>query len=240
MILSEVLTQFGLNEKEAKVYLASLELGPASILQIAQKSGVNRSSIYYIIEDLKRKNLMTLTSQKKKQLLVPAEPNEIIKLLQDKEELFKSILPQLDALNNLGVKKPKIIYYEGEEGVYRVIKDYLTARKEALSWGNQEQFDLALKFDPNLAKKRAQKNIFLKLISPDNLKAREWQKNDKPELRKTKIISPEFYPYKVQIILYNNKISITSAKEKIGLIIESEPISETMKMIFNLCWNNIK
>jgi len=50
--LNETLLQMGLNEKEAKVYLACLELGGATIAEIAEKSGVKRTSIYNFLEEL--------------------------------------------------------------------------------------------------------------------------------------------------------------------------------------------
>jgi hypothetical protein len=154
--------------------------------------------------------------------------------------LLKSILPDLNALNNLSIKKPKIRFYEGDDGIYKVVKDYLTAHKEALKFANHEQFDLALKYDPELVTKRIKHNIFLKMIVPDLPKSWEWQQKDKSQLRKTKIVSNKKYPFKTEVTIYNNKIALTSYKEKIGVIIESKPIAETLKMVFNLCWDNIK
>ncbi|MCX6739840.1 MAG: hypothetical protein NTZ49_01260 [Candidatus Parcubacteria bacterium] len=66
MLLPQVLTNLGLNDKESKVYLACLELGTSSILEIAKKSGVNRGTIYYIIEELKQKQLISQTTKKKR------------------------------------------------------------------------------------------------------------------------------------------------------------------------------
>jgi sugar-specific transcriptional regulator TrmB len=240
MILSQALTQFGLNDKQAKVYLACLELGPASILEIAKKSGINRATAYYIIEELIAKSLLTQTALKKRKLFAAAEPADIMNLIKEKEELLKSILPDLNALNNLSIKKPKIRFYEGDEGIYKVVKDYLTAHKEALKFANHEQFDLALKYDPELVSKRIKHNIFLRMIVPDLPKSWEWQKKDKSQLRKTKIVSNKKYPFQTEVTIYNNKIALTSYKEKIGVIIESKPIAETLKMVFNLCWDNIK
>jgi len=240
MLLNQVLTQFGLNDKEARVYLACLELGPSSILEISKKSGVNRASIYYIIEELIKKELITQTSKKKKVLYVASEPSELMNSIKNKEDLLKSILPDLNALNNLSIKKPKIKFYEGDEGIYRVVRDYLTAHKEVLKFANHEQFDLALKYDPELVERRIKNKIFLKMIVPDLPKSWEWKKKDNSQLRKTKIVSNKMYPFQTEINIYNNKIALTSYKEKIGVIIESQPIANTMKMIFNLCWNSIK
>ena len=44
-MLHAELTEFGLSEPEAHVYVAGLELGPCSILEIAKKTKQNRTSL---------------------------------------------------------------------------------------------------------------------------------------------------------------------------------------------------
>ena len=46
MSLVTHLKNIGLGDKAAKVYLAMLELGPASVLEIAAKASVNRPTTY--------------------------------------------------------------------------------------------------------------------------------------------------------------------------------------------------
>jgi len=240
MLLNQVLTQIGLNEKEAKVYLACLELGPSSILEISKKSGVNRASIYYIIEELSKKDLISQTTKKKKTLFVAVEPQELMKLIKSKEDLLASILPDLSALNNISIKKPKIRFYEGIEGIVKVIKNTLTAKKEIYAFANNDQFNALLQADPSYLPKRIAKKIQVKLITPDSPDSRNWKKADAKELRQTKLISNKLYPFNIEIDIYDNFVNLTSYEEKIGVIIESQPIANTMKMIFNLCWNSIK
>jgi sugar-specific transcriptional regulator TrmB len=240
MLLPQVLTNLGLNDKESKVYLACLELGTSSILEIAKKSGVNRGTIYYIIEELKQKQLISQTTKKKKVLYIAAEPSELMGLIKSKEEMLLSVLPDLNALNNLSVKKPKIRYYEGIEGIVKVIKNSLNAKKEILSFANNTQFNALIEAEPDYLTKRIKKNISVKLISPDSPDMLPWVKADKKELRQTKLISSKMYPFNIEIDIYDNFVNLTSYEEKIGVIIESQPITETMRLIFNLCWNSIK
>jgi hypothetical protein len=44
------------------------------------------------------------------------------------------------------------------------------------------------------------------------------------------------YYFSPEIDMYDNKIMIASWKEKLGVIIESEEISDAMKKIFELAW----
>ncbi len=52
MRLQRALEQFGLNKKQAKIYLVVLELGLATVNIISNKSDIARSSCYDILTSL--------------------------------------------------------------------------------------------------------------------------------------------------------------------------------------------
>jgi len=111
------LTELGLNEKEINVYLACLELGTASVAEIAKKSGVKRTSIYNFLEDLKNKGLISEIKKNRKTLLLPEDPHALILNRQNQikktEEQIKSLgnlIPSLMAIYNAPGSKAKITY----------------------------------------------------------------------------------------------------------------------------------
>jgi len=53
--INKILRNLGLNEKEAKIYLACLELGSATVQEVAQKSSIKRTNIYNLLGSLKKK-----------------------------------------------------------------------------------------------------------------------------------------------------------------------------------------
>ena len=55
---SRDLEAFGLTEKESRVYLALLELGEAGIGEIAKKSAIKRTTLYDVVENLKKSGLV--------------------------------------------------------------------------------------------------------------------------------------------------------------------------------------
>ena len=57
--LIQELGHLGLSEKEAAVYLASLELGPAPVQDISHKAKVNRATTYVMIESLMGRGLIS-------------------------------------------------------------------------------------------------------------------------------------------------------------------------------------
>lgn len=54
MTINKSLEQLGLVGKKADVYLASLELGSASVIEIAKKAGVKRTTCYDILFELEK------------------------------------------------------------------------------------------------------------------------------------------------------------------------------------------
>lgn len=239
--LIKQLSELGLSEKEAGTYIASLELGQATIVEIAKKSGLNRTTIYNFIDNLVNRGLLGATIQGKKKLYTPAEPEKIEILLKQKELLFESLIPQLKAIYNTKGIKPKVKFFEGDRGIVNIFLDNLSAQGEILTMAGETTFnDLVIKQVPDYIERRVKKKIFLKMIVPDSPAMIQWMAKDKSELRETKAIPKDEFPLKVNIDIYNDKVAITSTQDKIGLLIESKDIADTWRSIFKLCWRGIK
>ena len=126
------LVSLGLSEKEAKVYLAALDLGPETVQKIAQKAGVNRPTAYVQIESLKEKGLMSQFEKGKKTFYVAESPERLSSLLNafEKELEFKRaetsrILPALlDVFAGAG-ERPKVRFLEGVEGLKTIKQEFL-------------------------------------------------------------------------------------------------------------------
>ena len=52
MGIDQILVQLGLQETEARFYLAALELGPASVRDVAAKAGISRTNAYDVFARL--------------------------------------------------------------------------------------------------------------------------------------------------------------------------------------------
>ena len=63
-MLHKQLQDAGLNETEAKIYLATLELGETNVGRIADKSGIKRTTIYLSLENLIKKGLISMIKKR--------------------------------------------------------------------------------------------------------------------------------------------------------------------------------
>ena len=112
--LIQSLLNLGLNEKEAKTYLACLELGSGTIQEIAQKAGVKRSSIYNFIDKLIEMSLISKT-QKHNRYYFLAESPEILKKIQQKNQtLLNKNVPDLIKMFEIDKAKTDFKYFRGE------------------------------------------------------------------------------------------------------------------------------
>lgn len=127
MEISDVLQKIGLNEKEAKVYLALLELGTASAYAIAPKAGLKRPITYIVLESLMQKGLVSRIPRVKKALYTAEAPEKLSRELRQKEELLKRFMPNLEALYNGKKEKPQVLLFEGKEGVNQVYEKIFQA-----------------------------------------------------------------------------------------------------------------
>ncbi|MFH0856689.1 MAG: helix-turn-helix domain-containing protein, partial [bacterium] len=123
--LKSILTDLGLSENEAGVYLAALSQGPSTILKIAKIAGVKRTTVYPVVEALKQKGLMSEELKGWKKLYAPVSPEKLNSIIEARREKFKNALPEFMAMYNLKGNKSFIKYYEGLQAVKSVYDDLL-------------------------------------------------------------------------------------------------------------------
>ncbi|MFA4942045.1 MAG: helix-turn-helix domain-containing protein [Patescibacteria group bacterium] len=241
-MLVSTLKQIGLEEKQAKIYLACLELGETSIKEIAKKSGIKRTSIYDIIDEMVNAGLIKVTTKVKKKKFIASEPEELKTIIKKREALLDQIMPQLGLINNSGLIKPKVWFYEGVSGLKKVYDDTLEYKDHVIyQWASNDMFD-AIESDWifDYVKRRVKAKIKALCIATNTPEIREFKSNDVAQLREIRMVPKESFPFKIELDVYGNRVAMISGRDKIGVIIESESIASTLKMIFKLCWENVK
>jgi sugar-specific transcriptional regulator TrmB len=237
----------GFQEKEAKVYLASLELGAATAQQIALKAGVKRPTTYFILEGLMGQGLATSFHQGKKQFFIAEAPDRLLELLDQerkeitvREEKFRSILPQLHSINNRQKDKPVVKYYEGKEGILTMVSEHTKSSRgqevyTAFSRDIVNSFVSANELE-NIGKERMAHDVKVKALytwKDGNLK----EDANKKLLKTTEL---EF-PISCDIALYEDKVRIASLKDRlVGVVIEDKEIAKSFRAIYALAWKWIE
>ncbi|MBW2978022.1 hypothetical protein KY331_04210 [Candidatus Woesearchaeota archaeon] len=117
LVKEEILVKSGLTKNEAKVYLALLKLGSATAVEITKKSGIHRVNTYDVLERLLEKGLISTIMQAKKRIYEAANPRQLLKLLQEKEEMLSKAMPDLIDTFKSKKEKQQVHHFFGPEGV---------------------------------------------------------------------------------------------------------------------------
>lgn len=239
-MLAQTLQQIGLEEKQAMIYVACLELGESSIKEIAKKAEIKRTTLYDIIDEMIAAGFIKTTTRGKKKRFLATEPNELQLIVKKRASLLEQVLPQLNSMNNSGKSKPKVWFYEGREGLKEAYADTLKYNSELLSFASEHIVGaLGKDWTEDYLKKRAKKEIHVRAIMPNTeFLSQEIIARDREQLRMTKTIDPKKYPFSIEINIYGRqKVALMSSREETALIIEGAEIYNTMKLIFEFFWD---
>lgn len=241
MLLS-TLEQIGLSNKQARIYLACLELGETAIKEIAKKAGLKRTTIYDLIEEMLNLGYLKQTVKEKKKRYLAAAPNELEIIIKKREMLLGQILPMLNSMSNVSKFKPKIWFYEGVEGLKEVYSDSLRYSGEILAIGGEDIVSVVgIDWILDYVKKRVKKGIRVRgIIAKTDLLEKELISKSQEQLRASKIIDRNKYPFPIEINIYGHqRVNFVSAREQMAVIIEGAEIFRAMKSFFELLWDNL-
>lgn len=226
----EILKSLGLSDKEIKIYLASLQLGSSLVQDIANFAKLNRTSAYDLLKSLEQKGFVSYTIQSGKRFYQATQPNKIIGMLKEREELVKKILPELNSLSESTTKRPNVEVYMGKEGLKTIFENILSEAKSFSVIASKNQLaNLFEYYFPHFVERRKKNKIKVRIIS-------EVQPLDKEA--PYKLIKKNI---KTATWLYNGKIAMVSLEEKepIGILINEKNFYETHQTMFDLLWDNL-
>jgi predicted transcriptional regulator len=131
MDVAHRLSELGLTPKEASVYAALLEIGNAAVSDIAEKSDVNRSTVYTTLASLKDRGLVSEIDEGDVTKYIAESPERLREtirtakhVVETQEEKLQHAMPYLLGIFNNHEKKPGVRFFEGEEGV-RTMREIL-------------------------------------------------------------------------------------------------------------------
>lgn len=241
--LLKTLHKIGFSEKEATVYLTLLELNEALPSTISRLTGVKRSTAYLVLEQLQKKGLATNIKKSGHIYFQACKPEFLIETQKKKYEGIKQqltsleqVLPELNLLHKDFTVTPQMSVYKGDEGIIQVLEDSLSAKNEIYCWSNTGLASTTAlhHYHPFFLKKKIQKKIYSKCLFTYDKSGLQFKKNSKRELREVYLIPIDKYPFKNEINIYNDKTSIISLKDKVGVIIQNQDIADSQRALFKL------
>jgi hypothetical protein len=255
-MLIENLIDFGLSDKEAKVYLALLELEVATANEVAKKSEINRSSTYVVLDSLKKQGLVNMSLDKIVKRYVATPPDILLYLAEKRAEkqegirnMIRCSLPDLRALHKDTKHKPKIMVYEGKDSMNTFYHKELLEPKLDDQMRSYEDLTVIEECLPGFIEKdlveRWKKGIKLYAINPATRKnlvvASKFRDKQNKDIN---VLIPE-NKYKspnklIDFVVYGDEVSFSSLQESFAIVIKHQEIADTLKKIFDLAWQEAK
>jgi HTH-type transcriptional regulator, sugar sensing transcriptional regulator len=250
-MINEILKNLGLNDKEITVYLALLPLGssPASVL--AQRTGITRSTAQYTCQQLVKRGLFRTIQKHGTFIYYPEPPEKLLyilkgeeKLIESKEKMLGKILPGLIQMRNPEANLPKVQFFEGIDGVIKLLNDHLPERGDLFgtfhTTGDIDKRIMNYFFEEYI-EVRSKKLSNAWIIYSDYPMTREYRKKTKARYPNTRgiFIDPEEFPFDSDFMIYGTKTAHYTLRknQEMGVIIDNADLTLTQKSFFRMAWN---
>jgi len=239
--LKNKLQSIGLSDKETDIYLSSLEIGPATVLQLSRASDIKRSTIYGIIERLEKKGLMTIQMQGFKQLYEALPPKNLEQLLERQRQELVSCLPELEALYGQHEANSLIRVYRGREAMYSAyswVLDTLKPSDDYLVFGDlQAWYETDPEYFEQWPIKRREIMRAGRSIFTNSDLSQEYLSKQTSLQTMVKILPTDRHFDAIKIISTHFLLIHKTGQPNLVFVIENPSIIQMYKEMFELMWD---
>ncbi|MBV9159570.1 MAG: hypothetical protein JO019_03180 [Candidatus Kaiserbacteria bacterium] len=237
------LQDIGLSEKEARVYMAALELGETTAEKLAKQAQVNRSTTYVQLESLMQKGLISMHEHGKKTHFCPESPEILRRLiikqkgdLEAKETLLDTLLPGLVQQFEGAGERPVVRFFPGKEGITGVREEILSAKNKELlvifSSNNMSRLYNEKELD-DYTNRRAQVGIRSRAIYTN----KQYFDSARGKLSDRRFVKN--LPIIIDIRIFDDKVAIFSLEgSPFALVIENKQMAMSVRLIFDFLWGS--
>ncbi len=232
MSIQKVIQSLGLEEKEAKVYLTLLSSGEITATKIAEKTNLDRTLMYQITNKLIEKGLISYFIKNNIRYFSAADPEILLKTLQEKEDALKKTLPELKEMQKLVRSQTKVEIYRGREGINTILKIILKEEKPYFITGGAQEACSIFELENKIFVKQAEKIKIKGKILARKKDIFFVGKNEKYRYIPENLISSTTQ------MLWSNKTAILVWSEPYyAILIENEEVAKNNLATFNYLWN---
>jgi sugar-specific transcriptional regulator TrmB len=172
-----LLQSLGLTKTEAQLYIVSLELGPASAIELGQKIGFSRQLMYNLLPSLIQQGFIKQITIGKRHYFQAVSPE----ILQDKVKKLQtevaSAIPNLKKQQSTSKAVPHITIYDNPLSMrewYRAFIKQAKRGEEKLVYSTEAGWlDLDTEFYAHFAAFEKEKGIMNRIIAPDTSEAHQ-------------------------------------------------------------------
>jgi sugar-specific transcriptional regulator TrmB len=239
----ENLKSIGLEDKEAKIYLALLKFGQANVGDIADEAGIKRPTAYVVLDELRKKGLVLKIPHAKKTIFAAKTPDEFFDQTVANINQFEKNLPKLRSMNP-SRKTIKTLYFEGVNGIKEAMHYRIDDLKDSIDEGfwakHVGMSSKIVEIQDNWIEASQKNNISFGGVTPDHPSTREYAEKYK-SLFKDFLFAPiQDYSSDISIDVTKEFVRIVDGHELKAIIIENPRVVEALRQILKLAKEKYK
>lgn len=230
--MKEQLLQVGFSEKDSEIYLSLLKSEKASIADLMKKTSIERRTIYDVLERLIQRGWASYFEENNKKYYLATNPELILKDLEQKNQEFGKIIPELKSLKEIK-SETKVEILKGVKGLRTIFLEIINLHEMHYSFGNIAPFISDKQYTPAVKE-------FLEYLEGRNIKEKVIYPKGEPikkiKLGQYKALDKNLIP-PTPTIIYGNVTAQFIFTDPITIIkITSKEITDTNKKYFDTFW----
>ena len=240
------LEQIGLSESEASIYIASLELGPSSIIKIGQKAELTRQMVYTLMPSLAEKGLIKEVVNGAKRHFEAISPDILADRVEKISGQINELIPALKSRQATNAAVPLITVYENPASMRDWYRHFMVEAKSGddfLVWESGSWYELDREFYQNFIDFKKIKKIKNLVIAPDNDKGRRMREElAGPESIIKMRLMADHWNAKSSKWIWNDEICYLTVRENATnmIVIKSADLAAIERFDFYKIWDQLK
>ncbi|HEX6258584.1 MAG TPA: helix-turn-helix domain-containing protein [Candidatus Saccharimonadales bacterium] len=251
-VIREYFAKLGLIPEMADIYFALHAYGPQSISELSRHSGVERTRIYRIIEQVKQTHLVEVETHYKRSVFKAAPISNLQILISKKEQEVNDLQAQLEELHNtmnpqaLHSPLTRVQFYRGVDGLKQMLWNQ-TRQPEgseniSILYENMQGRTEA-KFFERWVRKCNEKNMNFRGIICDNFVAsqQKWYAkhvNERLARWESRHVADDVFKVTHSTVIYGDITSYFNWKdgEIFGIEMYNQEIADSQRQFFEMLW----
>lgn len=233
----ELLRGLGMQDSEARVYFAALELGPSSVQDIAKRAELSRTATYTAIELLEARKIFHSDTRGKKTVYIAEQLEHLlahlrseVRRMQEKAEIMEASMEEIRLAS--GGEKPIVRFYEGLD-VVRVLAEEVK-KKDPSAWREMVNLDdvthmATLDETAALRKALASRKRDIRILHHGAIR-KQFEDREYRRIKGHKLVHGD-------VVIYADTVALLTMQRKVVMaVIENKDIADSMRQMFDLAW----
>lgn len=246
-MFTEQLKEVGLSAHEAAIYDYLAERGASTASTIARNTGIQRSTVYAVLNELQEAKLVMQTDTKKVARFSITNPEHLKNLIEQKthelakaETAYSAISEQLKQRHAIESGQPGVRFFDGLKGLQFVYNDLNTSDAKEL-WVVRSRIkpsEEMLALIREQRKRQTDRGIKVKVMnSTEDVDITKYLHQDENASTERRVVAGSVFKNPAQILIYANKVAITTYQDPmVTTLIEHGDIAETLRSLYSIVW----